>query len=434
MPEIWKIDWQVVIVTKQVIDRGDLESHETHWELNCAPLLCVASSIGNVIQSWLAILYLAAWGVIFISKWLSIGWTISISALVSVIVIWVAQTTYHTPNSSSPDLVELSAIIGGVATFGGIVTGFIGLYSLTSINERINQAIRREKSKWEGQIKRQLTQHFKAFSEYNKGISTADIRESSEHMEQALIYLPGLPLVEEYMGFRFADATFRWAYDQINPSRKYKTGLHAYGFTEDLLERGDFRHDAIVWLEKALRSTEDKVKILLYLSYLHSLNGDELKSMKFVQEATRLNMQATEMAQRKLALLVWTCRDEERVNFICNTVQYSPVGSVTKQFVDELLKPSPENMLGTLRPLLAVRKRGSIMLKTEVPFSPTVYFLGKRLDGEGKESYIVQWYTENSPIRLPREAEETMSIDNLVVLLNDLFVTIGGIQHEDGLS
>lgn len=371
---------------------------------------------------------------ITINKWLSIGWTVSISAIVSVLVIWITHTIDHTPSTSTLGLVELSAIIGGVATFGGIVTGFIGLYSLTSINEKINQAIRREKSKWEGQIKQQLTLHFKAFSEYNAGISKFDIRETAEHMEQALKYLPSLPLVEEYMGFRFAEATFRWAYDQIDPSRKYKISLHSYGLEERPLEKGDFRHDAMVWLERAMESTENKPLIKLYLSCLYSLNGDELKSLKLLQESITLDSKIYQVAQRRLGLLLWNCKDEETVNSICNKIDCTSVSSVTEEFVEQLLTPSPDYRAGTFRPLLVVRKRGSMMLKTEAPFSPTVYFLGKTIDKTGQESFVIQWYAENSPVRLPRQDDETMDIHKLVVVLNELFVTIGGAQNEDGIS
>ncbi|MCI0184845.1 tetratricopeptide repeat protein [Sulfoacidibacillus ferrooxidans] len=357
-----------------------------------------------------------------------IGWMASISVIVTIILLVIASALkYSLPALGSLGLAGLASIVGGVATFGGIITGLIGLYSLGSINEKIEAAIDAEKKVWNSQINKQLSIHMRAVAEYNRGLSESDIRRASEYMESALRLQPELPLVSENIGTRFAEATFRWAWHRIDRSQGFNVRLTTYGNLDpDLyLEEGDYTHDAIRWLEDVREVDGERNMHWMKLAKLYSLIGDHRKMMSSLQHAFNLSEETTNYGVEDIGILLWNCSDAGQVDEICKTIHYEAPIMLTKPILKSVLTKE-RRYEGTMRPLLAVRRKGSMMFKSEAPSSPTIYYVAKTLSENGEDRYMLQWYGEDV-IRYPKPDDDPWDVDKLLDVVNDWFITVGEV-------
>lgn len=357
-----------------------------------------------------------------------IGWTTSISAVVTIILMVIASALHHSlPSLGALGLAGLASIVGGIATFGGIITGLIGLYSLTSINEKIQEAIANEKKVWKSQLDEQLSIHMRAFSEYNRGLSESNIRRASECMENALKLELELPLVAEYMGTRFAEATFRWAWHQIDRSQDFKVRLNIYGGLEPdaYMEEGDYRHDAIKWLENVKTVDGDRALHWMKLEKLYALIGDNRKIVSSLRMALKVSEQGINYDMKDIGILLWNCSEVGEVQEICEEIHHQAPITLTEAVLNNVLKRE-DRYEGTMRPLLAVRRKGSLMLKSEAPFSPTIYYVGKTLSENGEDRYIIQWYGDDV-IRYPKPDDNPWDVNKLLNVVNDWFITVGEV-------
>lgn len=362
-----------------------------------------------------------------INKALSTGWVIAISIVVSVTVWGVASLFFHIPLALSQlGLAGLASIVGGIATIGGIATGLIGLYSLTSINEKIDKAIKMEKKSWQKQLNEEMVRNLRAFSEYNEGTVKSDIREAALCMEKALKFQPELPLAAEHIGMRFSKATGEWAWGLIDRSRNFEFTFNNYGRVNTLsptqYESNEYRHYAITWLERALLVTGNVPLIKYELAKLYILINDNKKGLSFLKDAIEQDPQLKNCTMRDLGLILWNCREDEEVRTICEMLGKPAILYLSETSLNELLDNPLGYPLGTMIPILGVR-RNTITLKSKDSY-PTLYDIGKRTSANGNTEYVLQFY-EDTVIRLPRENEDPWDAKTLLKVVNDAFVTIG---------
>lgn len=362
-----------------------------------------------------------------INKALSTGWVIAISIVVSVIVWGVASLFFHIPLALSQlGLAGLASIVGGIATIGGIATGLIGLYSLTSINEKIDKAIEMEKKSWQKQLHEEMVRNLHAFSEYNEGTVKNDIREAAQCMENALKFQPELPLAAEHMGMRFSKATCEWAWGLIDRHRNSEFAFPNYGrlnsLSPTLCESGEYRHYAITWLERALLVTENVPLIKYELAKLYILIHDNKKGISLLKDAIEQDSRLINCDMRDLGLILWNCREDEEVRIICEMLGKPAILYLSETSLNDLLNNPHGYPLGTMIPILGVR-RNTMTLESKDSF-PTLYDIGKRTSANGNTEYVLQLY-DDGVIRLPRENEEPWDAKTLLKVVNDSFITIG---------
>ncbi len=358
------------------------------------------------------------------------GWMTAISTIVTIILLVIASALkYSLPALGYLGLAGLASIVGGVATLGGIITGLIGLYSLVSINEKIQAAINDEKKVLKGQLDKQLSINMRAVSEYNRGLSESNIRRASEHMENALKLQSELPLVSEHMGSRFAEATFRWAWHKIDRSQDFKVRLNRYGGStlETDMEEGDYRHDAIKWLENVKTVDGEQALYWVKLAKLYALIGDDRKIVSSLRKASEMNEKGINYSEKDIGILLWNCLDPEQVQELCGAIHYDASITLTEPLLESVLKREG-SYAGTMRPLLAVRRRGTMMFKSEAPSSPIIYYIGRMLSESGEDRYILQWYG-NDVIQYPKSNDAPWDVNKLLNVVNDWVITVGEVYR-----
>lgn len=158
-----------------------------------------------------------------VPAWMAVIGAIVIAFVVTGLTISVLHFNIH---SNIDGLAALATIIGGVGVFGGLVAGLFGLYSLTTVDDKIKvatdklsedakkvlektqAAYAKELADYKTTIETRLADHLLDLSTYQNAKDESNILDA----EQALQTIaPRFPLASQYLGESFWRATWQWA-------------------------------------------------------------------------------------------------------------------------------------------------------------------------------------------------------------------------------
>ncbi len=367
------------------------------------------------------------------NKGLSVRGTIGISLACALVVVGIAWWFRLPLAHGVSGLATLGTLLGAIAVLGGLITALIGVFTLSSIDERILSATAKENARRNHELDERWSQYAFALEKYWAALNESDLVQAGKYMDEAYQLSDQTLTVAAYGMFqRYWEATKTWAWDQIDPANlsHYQATIgvtvnvisptsvvEQYGNATSGSGKRDYSADCIKWGERALGAATlpNPASLHLQLAQAYALQGKNGQALAHLRDSLSSNPDQIFHRVQDWAFLFWNWDNEDTVGSLLKILGKERIQVTPAQVEQWAAAKASDIYQGTMAPVIALQNSATRNTKL------TVYSVGS-FGPEGNKVWRIQHGSKSIP------PENGWNLDRVVTYINANFETLGRIE------